>query len=295
MAWIQLKFDISPEESEAYEDALLETGALAVTFTDLHDNPVYEPDLGTTPLWADTVLAALFEADVAPEAVIAMLSAITGKSLAQLPKWQAEIVEDKDWEREWMDRFEPINFNDRLWVVPSWKEPPNPKAANLRLDPGLAFGTGTHPTTYMCMQWLSENDVNNKTVTDYGCGSGILGIAALLLGAKSMTGIDIDPQAIIATKNNAIANGVSENLLKLWLPNEVQSELCDVMLANILAGPLVELASDICGLLRSGGDIVLSGILKDQAEDVLSAYSTWIDFDPVCEHDGWVRLSGTKR
>lgn len=295
MAWIQLKFDIAPEESEAYEEALLETGALAVTFTDLHDNPVYEPELGTTPLWANTVLTALYEADTSPEAVIAMLSAITGRAVRELPTWQAEIVEDKDWERAWMDRFEPINFNDRLWVVPSWKTAPNPKAANLRLDPGLAFGTGTHPTTHMCMQWLAENDVANKSVTDYGCGSGILGIAALLLGAKSMIGVDVDPQAIVATENNAIANGVSTSDLTLWLPSDVQTCQTDLVLANILAGPLIDLAAAITSMLRSGGDIVLSGILADQAQSVLTAYNNWIDFDPVYQQDGWVRLSGKKR
>ncbi|OYT95047.1 MAG: 50S ribosomal protein L11 methyltransferase, partial [Pseudomonas sp. PGPPP3] len=180
MPWLQVRLAITPEQAETYEDALLEVGAVSVTFMDAEDQPIFEPDLGTTPLWSHTHLLALFEADTDADAVFAHLQLLTG---AELPERHAEVIADQDWERSWMDNFQPMRFGQRLWIVPSWHAAPEPDAVNLLLDPGLAFGTGTHPTTALCLEWLDGQDLQDCNVLDFGCGSGILAIAALLLGA----------------------------------------------------------------------------------------------------------------
>lgn len=205
-----------------------------------------------------------------------------------------EQIEDKDWEREWMDNFHPMQFGKRLWICPSWREVPDPNAVNVMLDPGLAFGTGTHPTTSLCLQWLDSLDLEGKTVIDFGCGSGILAIAALKLGAKQAIGIDIDPQAILASQNNAEANGVAEKL-QLFLAKDQPRELqADVVVANILAGPLKELAPNIITLVKPNGNLGLSGILATQAESVCEAYSEAFTLDPVVEKEEWCCITGRK-
>ena len=292
MPWLQVRLAITPEQAATYEDALLEVGAVSVTFMDAEDQPIFEPDLGTTPLWSHTHLLALFEGDADGEQVLAHLRLLTGD---ELPKHQVERIEDQDWERSWMDNFQPMRFGRRLWIVPSWHEAPEPEAVNLLLDPGLAFGTGTHPTTALCLQWLDGQPLNGCTVLDFGCGSGILAIAALLLGAERAVGTDIDPQALEASRDNATRNGIEPAQFPVYLPKDMPAEQADVVVANILAGPLVQLAAQITSLVKPGGRLALSGILAEQAEEVRAAYTDAFVLDPTAEQEGWVRISGVRR
>ncbi len=291
MPWLQVRLAITPEQAELYEDALLNVGAVSVTFMDAEDQPIFEPDLGTTPLWSHTHLLALFEADTEAAAVFAHLQLLTG---GDLPQHQSEVIADQDWERSWMDNFQPMRFGQRLWIVPSWHAAPEPDAVNLLLDPGLAFGTGTHPTTALCLEWLDGQDLSDCNVLDFGCGSGILAIAALLLGAKQAVGTDIDYQAIEASRDNAERNGIDASRFPLYLPEQLPAEQADVVVANILAGPLVALAPQITSLVKPGGRLALSGILAEQGEDVAAAYAEAFELDPLCIRDGWVRISGRR-
>ncbi|MDH4874601.1 50S ribosomal protein L11 methyltransferase [Pseudomonas sp. BN515] len=292
MPWLQVRLAITPEQAETYEDALLEVGAVSVTFMDAEDQPIFEPDLGTTPLWSHTHLLALFEADTDETALVAHLELLTGGAL---PTHQIERIEDQDWERSWMDNFQPMRFGRRLWIVPSWHDAPEPDAVNLLLDPGLAFGTGTHPTTALCLEWLDGQDLNGCEVLDFGCGSGILAIAALLLGARQAVGTDIDPQALEASRDNASRNGIDPARFPVYLPADLPAKPAEVVVANILAGPLVSLAPQITSLVAPGGRLALSGILAEQAEEVRAAYADAFDLDPTAEKDGWVRISGVRR
>ncbi|HAZ4882501.1 TPA: 50S ribosomal protein L11 methyltransferase, partial [Escherichia coli] len=235
MPWIQLKLNTTGANAEDLSDALMEAGAVSITFQDTHDTPVFEPLPGETRLWGDTDVIGLFDAETDMNDVVAILEnhPLLGAGFAH----KIEQLEDKDWEREWMDNFHPMRFGERLWICPSWRDVPDENAVNVMLDPGLAFGTGTHPTTSLCLQWLDSLDLTGKTVIDFGCGSGILAIAALKLGAAKAIGIDIDPQAIQASRDNAERNGVSDRL-ELYLPKDQPEEMkADVVVANILAGP----------------------------------------------------------
>ncbi|MCY1431301.1 Ribosomal protein L11 methyltransferase [compost metagenome] len=292
MPWLQVRLAITPEQAATYEDALLEVGAVSVTFMDAEDQPIFEPDLGTTPLWSHTHLLALFEADTDEAALVAHLELLTGGAL---PEHQIERIEDQDWERSWMDNFQPMRFGRRLWIVPSWHEAPEPDAVNLLLDPGLAFGTGTHPTTALCLEWLDGQELDGCEVLDFGCGSGILAIAALLLGARQAVGTDIDPQALEASRDNATRNGIDPARFPVYLPADLPAKPAEVVVANILAGPLVSLAPQITSLVAPGGSLALSGILAEQAEEVRAAYADAFDLDPTAEKDGWVRISGVRR
>ncbi|KJU76249.1 50S ribosomal protein L11 methyltransferase [Pseudomonas chengduensis] len=292
MPWLQVRLAITPEQAETYEDALLEVGAVSVTFMDAEDQPIFEPDLGTTPLWSNTHLLALFEADTDETALLAHLQLLCGGAL---PEHHVERIEDQDWERSWMDGFQPMRFGQRLWIVPSWHAAPQPDAVNLLLDPGLAFGTGTHPTTALCLEWLDSQNLDNCSVLDFGCGSGILAIAALLLGAPQAAGTDIDPQALEASRDNASRNGIDPARFPVYLPADLPQQPADVVVANILAGPLVSLAPQITALVKGGGRLALSGILAEQAEEVRAAYASTFDLDPTAVKDGWVRISGVKR
>ncbi|MBT1446444.1 50S ribosomal protein L11 methyltransferase [Shewanella sp. JM162201] len=293
MPWIQLRLHTSSEHADTLSDLLLEEGSVSITFEDGKDQPIFEPKLGETPLWDDTVVVALFDAPFDLEPVVAMLKTLpfVGDNL----KYKIEQVEDKDWVREWMDNFHPIQFGKRLWICPSWREVPDPDAVNVILDPGLAFGTGTHPTTALCLEWLDSLELDNKDVIDFGCGSGILAVAALKLGAAKATGIDIDYQAIDASKANAERNGVAERLA-LYLP-EAQPEglKAEVLVANILAGPLKELAPLIQVLVQPGGKLALSGLLREQAEEVRQCYAQWFDMDEPAYKDDWSRLTGVRK
>ncbi len=292
MPWLQVRLAISPEQAETYEDALLEVGAVSVTFMDAEDQPIFEPELNTTPLWSHTHLLALFEADTDASAVFAHLQLLTD---ATLPEHHAEVIEDQDWERSWMDNFQPMRFGRRLWIVPSWHEAPEPEAVNLLLDPGLAFGTGTHPTTALCLEWLDGQQLQDTQVLDFGCGSGILAIAALLLGARQAVGTDIDVQALEASRDNARRNGIADERFPVYLPADLPVQQADVLVANILAGPLVSLAPQLSGLVRPGGLLALSGILAEQGEEVAAAYARDFELDPIANRDGWVRISGRRR
>lgn len=298
MSWIQVRLDTTSDHAEILEDLLLEAGACAVTLQDAKDQPVYEPELGTTPLWNNTVVVGLFDAQTRTDNVIPFLKENAG--LNPFPNHKVELVEDKDWEREWMTHFHPMQFGDRLWVCPSWKKVPNPEAVNLMLDPGLAFGTGTHPTTALCLRWLDQQSylddgLNGKEVIDYGCGSGILAIAALLLGAQSAVGVDLDPQALEATIENARRNSIPMGKLDVFLPDNEPTDQADVVLANILAGPLTQLAPKLASLTREGGSIALSGILAEQADEIIQTYEQWFAMDAPVTFDGWAMLSGKRR
>ena len=288
MAWIQFIFNSSPDAAEALADALSEAGASAVTFQDNADQPIYEPPIGETPLWSATQVIALFDATTREDTMrLAVESFLDG----ELPPFKMEAVEDKDWERAWMDNFQPMCFGDKLWIVPSWHQPPQPGAINIMLDPGLAFGTGTHQTTALCLQWLDKANVTGKTVIDYGCGSGILGIAAALLGAERVIAVDTDPQALQATKDNAERNNIA---IETYFPETCPPLQCDLLLANILAGPLMQLAPLFAKLTQRWGDIVLSGILESQAEEVSMTYQPFFAMQKAKQFDDWIRLSGVR-
>ncbi|MFC0141034.1 50S ribosomal protein L11 methyltransferase [Erwinia mallotivora] len=293
MPWIQMKINTTGAQAEELGDALIEHGAVSVTFQDTHDNPVFEPLPGETRLWGDTDVIGLFDAETDMPEIVAALEnhPLPGKGF----RHKIEQIEDKDWEREWMDNFHPMRFGQRLWICPSWRDVPDPQAVNVMLDPGLAFGTGTHPTTALCLAWLDSLDLAGKTVIDFGCGSGILAIAALKLGASAAIGIDIDPQAIQASRDNATRNGVSERL-SLYLPHQQPDNLsADVVVANILAGPLRELAPLISVLPVSGGHLGLSGVLATQASSVCEAYAEKFVLDAVAEKEEWCRITGIRR
>ena len=290
MPWLQVRLAISPEQAETYEDALLEVGAVSVTFMDAEDQPIFEPDLNTTPLWSHTHLLALFEADADPEQVFAHLRLLTG---AELPEHQAEVIEDQDWERSWMDNFQPMRFGRRLWIVPSWHEAPEQDAVNLLLDPGLAFGTGTHPTTRMCLRWIAQRGAEGQDlgrVLDYGCGSGILAIGAAKFGALDIDAVDIDTAAVESTEYNAQANHVQ---LRAGLPDAAQG-VYQTVLANILATPLKVLAPLLCAHVAEGGHLVLAGILERQTDELKAAYAPYLQLDVADSEDGWVLMTARR-
>lgn len=291
MAWLQLHLATTEAHADAFQSALEDMGACAVTLTDGADQPVFEPPPGARPLWQNTVVSALFDADRDPALILAALQQQGLEAQAH----HHETLDDQVWERAWMDDFAPMRFGERLWIVPSWSALPDPQAVNLKLDPGLAFGTGTHETTALCLEWLDQADLTGKAVLDFGCGSGVLAIAALLLGAGNATGTDIDPQALTASEDNARNNGVAD-ALRLYLPENLPADYrCDVLVANILAGPLVELAGQLASYCRPGGSLALSGILAEQAESVRNAYAPWFDLNPTTQQGDWVRIDGVRR
>ena len=296
MSWIQIRIHAQRAQVNSIEDALMAQGALSITFQDDADQPILEPELGTTPIWDDTQVIGLFEASQNSEKLLKNLNDFYHNLSGQaLPRHKLEILEDKDWIRAWMEDYHPMQFGDRLWVCPSWQKPPQPDAVNLMLDPGLAFGTGTHPTTDLCLQFLDKEVEGGELVVDYGCGSGILGIAALLLGSEKMVGVDIDPQALTATRDNAGRNSISDELYDVFLPDKAPDVRADIMVANILAGPLQMLAPDIARLTRPGGKLALSGLLAEQAEEVSECYSQWYNMYPAKQLGDWVLLTGTRR
>lgn len=289
MPWIQIRINATAKTADKVSNMLLGRGAQAVTFMDAQDVPVYEPLPGETPLWGETEVMGLFDAETDPAPTIAFFQQIFGEDVG----YKVEQLEDKDWVREWMDHFHPMQFGERLWICPSWRDVPNPDAVNVMLDPGLAFGTGTHPTTALCLQWLDGLDLAGKTVVDFGCGSGILGIAALKLGAARVIGIDIDPQAIQASHDNAERNGVAGQI-ELYLPaDQPQDVEADVVVVTYWPAA-ARLAPLIAGHGKPGSLMALSGVLESQAPELETIYSQWFDMDPTAVKEEWCRLSGRK-
>lgn len=293
MPWLQLRLTTTEKFAEPIGDLLMEMGALSVTLMDAEDVPILEPAPGETPLWQNIQMMVLFDAQTDTDSVLKRWRSQTLSQHTSCEKF--ELLEDKDWEREWMDRFEPMRFGEKLWICPSWKPIPDKNAVNVILDPGLAFGTGTHPTTALCLKWLDAQDLRDKTVIDFGCGSGILAIAALKLGAKKVYAVDIDPQAITATLENAKRNTVDGEHLDVGLPDLIEDISVDVVVANILAGPLEALAPQISNHCVSHGKLALSGLLQEQAESIRQAYLQWFDMQlPIYEAE-WSLLSGLKK
>jgi len=290
--WIEALTALNRDNSEQVEQAFLDAGAVSVTLQDAADQPILEPGVGETPLWDKCILKALFPADTNTEVT-------AEKIIKHLPvnskiRWQ--LLEDKDWSQAWKQYFTPISCaKGRLWICPSWTPPPNPEAVNLLLDPGLAFGTGSHPTTLLCLNWLEQQPLAGRTLIDFGCGSGILGIAALLLGATQVWAIDNDPQALLASRDNAQRNGLSEHQLITLSPEDIPADIqADVVVANILAEPLIGLAQQISNLVRPAGKLCLSGILTQQIDAVSQPYQPYFAFDPCTTQEEWVQLSATQ-
>ena len=294
MSWLQLRLDTRPDELDALEELMLATGSVAVTMEDNADQPVLEPGVGETPLWLQTRLTGLYPADTDMDAVLAQFP----EALTNTANTRVEILEDKDWEREWMKHYQPMQFGKSFWVCPSWIEPPDPGATTLLLDPGLAFGTGTHPTTALCLTEIAGMPLQGLNVVDYGCGSGILGVAALQLGATAVLAVDNDPQALVATRDNAQRNSIEPASLIVALPEEVDFEVhlgkAELVIANILAGPLASLSDTLLSLLKPGGSLLLSGLLENQAEELCDHYASDIEISIAGEKDGWVCLRGVK-
>ena len=292
MPWTQLTFTTNAEVAEKLSDLLHDYGAVAVTLKEGGIDEIFEPPIGETPLWDDTLVVGLFELNQNIEATIALLK--ENLETSNFPAYVESYVDDQDWERAWLADFKPMQFGRNLWIVPSEFDPVDKNAVNIFLDPGLAFGTGTHPTTALCLAWLDEHKATGKEVIDYGCGSGVLAIAAAKLGAINISAVDIDPQALIATNSNAEKNNVAEGI-KSYMPDDYPEKAADLLLANILANPLMNLAKHFTELLKEKGQIVLSGILEEQADDVLEVYSRYFDMQPAITRDGWVMLQGSKR
>ncbi len=296
MDWRQFVMNLDALDPTIVENAFLNLGATSVTLTDAGDDPVLEPGPGETPLWSSTQITGLFPGDADLAAFAVALRTELG--VDDLPDHRVETLQDRAWEREWLKDFGPMRFGKRLWICPTGQEVENEDAVIVHLDPGLAFGTGTHPTTALCLEWLDGLDLQDRNMLDYGCGSGVLAIAALKLGCTSATGMDIDPQAVTATQQNAADNAVAANLAVFGSADAISGQF-DVVIANILAGPLVQFADSITSHLAKDGMLALSGVLCEQADEVLRTYEPWIDFEePVFrEQDGqtWSRLTGKKR
>jgi ribosomal protein L11 methyltransferase len=299
MPFLELSLTLNARDQERIELALEEIGALAVTLLDAdadtpNERAILEPGVGETPVWGEIALCALFDADADRAGLLHVLSEL----LPEIEPGQVRFreLEDQDWTRVWMDQFQPMRFGRRLWIYPSNIEPPgdDAHAVIVRLDPGLAFGTGTHPTTALCLEWLDGLDLSGKHVIDYGCGSGVLAIAAIKLGAARVDGIDNDPQALLASRDNAERNAVAAQL-ELFMPDAFAHVAADVFVANILAGPLAELAPRFATCVKPGAPFALSGILEGQAQELLERYAEWFDDLVVTTREDWVRISGRRR
>jgi ribosomal protein L11 methyltransferase len=291
MPVIALRIELAGQDPQLAEQACLDAGALAITYSDSRDDAVLEPGLGEVRLWPATRLQALFDPGTDPAAIVASLQAGLRLPAAAFA-W--EELADRAWEREWLKDFHALRFGARLWVCPNHEQVHEPGAVVLKLDPGLAFGTGTHPSTALCLEWLDSHAPVGERVIDFGSGSGVLGIAAALLGARSVEAFDIDPQALLATSENAAANAVDGTLRVRGDAAQLMPE-CDLLLANILAGTLAALAGDFALRVRSGGRVLLAGILAEQASAVADAYQPWFDIRPAGSREGWVALAGKRR
>ena len=298
MKWLQIHITVEQAQVDFTETLLSSLGAVSVTLDDAENQDLLEPLPGETPLWNKVIVTGIYAQEDDEQIDVAALETFIRTQMPEAPM-RSEFLEDQEWERTWMDAYEPIQIGEKYWIVPEWMEPPEADAVNIKLDPGLAFGTGNHASTFLCLQWLGKINVKDKVVIDYGCGSGILGVAALLLGAQKVYATDIDPQAVLATKQNAELNGVLDKLY-VGLPEEFNQELsgqkADVFVANILAGPLMALAAEFSTLIKSEGEFALAGVIEEQVTDVSNVYSEFFDIVDVEKRDeNWCRISGSRQ
>jgi ribosomal protein L11 methyltransferase len=290
-SFVELSFELGPLDPEAAEAACFTCGASAVTFVDSKDDPILEPLPGEFRLWPTTRLQALFSESYEPGRLVALLSAILGIPATSI---SARVVADRVWEREWLKDFHAMRFGERLWICPHHEQVTDPNAVVVHMDPGLAFGTGTHPTTALCLEWLDRHGLAGARIVDYGCGSGVLAVAAVKLGAAEAHCFDIDPQALIATRDNAEANGVKDRVV-LHSSAETLPKGVDVLVSNILSGPLCELAPRFATLVRQGGDLVLAGLMEPEAAEVTRSYDTCFHMRSFGQREGWVGLAGRRQ
>ena len=291
--WQQIEMMVRAKDCAELEDMLMESGGSSITLQDAEDKPVFQREPGESPLWETSTVIGLF----APEKDLRVLLATLQFHPLVLNRdaLRIKLLKEQAWEQNWMINSEPRQYGRRLWICPSWQSPPEPEAVNVLLDPGMAFGTGSHATTALCLRWLDQANIRNKEVIDYGCGSGILGIAAALLGAYRVHAVDIDPQAIAATVDNFSRNGIAQRNIAVYLPEALPRLQADFLLANILARPIHELVDHFATLVKPEGKIVISGILEDQAGPLIETYRHWFSLDKPVTEDGWVMLSGTRR
>lgn len=298
MNWLQIHITVEQSQVDFTETLLMSLGAVSVTLDDAEDQALLEPLPGETPLWDNVIVTGIFQQhEDEPIDANALVTFIQTQLTTQTPI-RIETIENQAWERAWMDHYEPIQVADNLWIVPEWLDAPNPAATNIKLDPGLAFGTGNHASTFLCLEWLASIDLKDKIVIDYGCGSGILGVAALLLGAKYVYATDIDPQAVLATQQNAELNQVAD---RLWvgLPEQFEQQYqsgAEILVANILAKPLMALVETFYHLTQPNAQIALAGLIDDQIEDVKQAYAPYFDINgQQMREENWCRLSGVRK
>ena len=291
--WQQIRVDATAQDSDRLEQLLLDHGALSVSLLGCKEPPVFQSTPGAIELWPQLTLLGLFDrsANLAVLLDRLRLEATVKNADSLAVEW----LDEQDWESGWMQHFGAMQFGDRLWIVPGWQTPPDPTAINILLDPGLAFGSGSHASTALCLRWLAQQELNHADVIDYGCGSGVLAIAAAMLGAAHVRAVDHEPQALTATVSNRHRNRIDPDRLEVCLADELSSAPADLLLANILAEPLLGLAEKFAAMINSGGMLVLSGILAEQSHALVSAYSQWFIMELPEIEDGWVRLAGRRK
>ena len=291
--WQELKIQVSSESALPLEEKLFAAGAVSVTYLDARNQPIFVEETNQTPLWKDVYLVSLFSHAINIAPLISNLS--QSPAVMNSSELEIKLVADQDWERKWMIDFEPMQFGKKLWICPSWLSPPHPDAVNIILDPGLAFGSGSHPTTSLCLNWLDTNFKPNMELIDFGCGSGVLAIATALLGASKVYAVDNDPQAITATVSNMLKNSISKEIIQTCMPESLPTIEADCLIANILAEPLIELSEKFSQLIKPRGQIALSGILKEQGNEIILNYKRWFEIEEPQEEDGWMLITGTRR
>lgn len=292
MAWWQFSLNCQASELEQVENLMMELGAVSISLSDAGDEPIYEPLPGDNPVWQESIVAATFDGASDHEFLHQQLTSQLPDHLA--PGVRLKTLQDQDWDQAYKQHFHPLQCAPDLWIVPSWSKPPDPAATIIQLDPGLAFGTGSHPTTALCLAWLGTSDIDGRRVIDFGCGSGILAIAAIKLGARQVIAVDIDAQALTACHSNMEVNGINSEQIQVMLPEALDESTVDLLIANILAGPLLRLAPRFAELVEPGGQILLSGILKTQLEDIQLAYQPYFNLDPASLREDWVCISGNR-
>lgn len=296
MSWQQIKICFISKHLEPIEQQLIQQGAVAVTYLDAEDQPLFQTKPGETIVWDTMLLSCLFDQKTDLRPTLNWLR--SNPSIISKDKIAIETVADEAWEKSWMSNFQAIQLENNFWICPSWQRPPDPNAVNLFIDPGLAFGSGSHNTTKLCLRWLAKTSLTNKCVVDYGSGSGILAIAAALLEAKSVIAVDNDPQAIIATKDNSSRNNIVNGHIKTFLPEQYKKTFkkshANILVANILATPLQELAPFFAEIVNLGGQIVLSGLLRNQVEEMINTYKPWFDLAEIHYDQEWALMAGTR-